>query len=352
VQALTDPSIFPCYAPADRELAERLCALLERGAGVRIFLDEGELQPGEDLASKAREGRMADIVIVLFSRNSMPSRWPRAQWEDALVNEPAAENVRIAFLKCDDCIPPKVLTPMFEATRLRDVKRWVRNSDAVAAAAPADSADLEVLGIAIADRPGTETVASYALAMEFARSFRGDFDAVLRVECSTGTLADMAGDLAAQLGLNLQGELPENLEHLRIFCSARRLLLLLDGDPPPDLLFTGRCSTLICTEPGPPTLDALRATAREFDAVEDWAEACRLARQARRIAHEQFRLAECYELMAQWRAMAEEHDDRPVVDEASRELIWILEGWNRTEEARQLEQVRAHEFDEQLPLFF
>jgi hypothetical protein len=352
VQALTAPSIYPCYTARDREIAERLCALLERGADVRIFLEEGQMQPGDDLAAKAREGRMADIVIVLFSRDSMPSRWPRAQWEDALVKEPAAENVRVAFLKCDDCIPPKVLVPMFEATRLRDVKRWVRGSDAVDVVAGEHSADLEVLGIALADRPGTETVESYALAMEFARQFRGDFDAVLRVDCATGTLADMAGDLAAQLGLHLQGELAENLEHLRIFCAARRLLLILDGDPPADLRFDGRCSTLISHEAGPPTADPLRQTAREFDAVEAWDEACRLARQARRIAREQFRLAECFEIMTQWRAMAEEHDDRPVVDEASRELIWILEGWNRTEDARHFEQVRAQEFDEQLPLFF
>jgi hypothetical protein len=352
VQALTAPSIYPCYAASDRETVERLCGLLDRGADVRIFLEEGQMQPGEDLAAKAREGRMADIVIVFFSRDSMPSRWPRAQWEDALVKEPAAENVRIAFVKCDDCIPPKVLQPMFEATRLRDVKRWVRGSEAVEAVVSEHSADLEVLGIAIADRPGTEAAASYALAMEFARLFRGDFDAVLRVDCGTGTLADMAGDLAAQLGLNLQGELAENLEHLRVFCAARRLLLILDGDPPDDLRFDGRCSTLVSREAGPPTADPLRQTTREFDAAENWAEACRLARQARRIARDQFRVAECFEIMTQWRAMAEEHNDRPVVDEASREMVWILEGWNRTDDARQLEQVRAHEFDEQLPLLF
>ena len=56
--------------------------------------------------------------------------------------------------------------------------------------------------------------------------------------------------------------------------------------------------------------------------------------------------------MSQWRTLAEEHDDRPIVDEASRELVWILEGWGRVPEARQIEQVRATEFDEQLPLFF
>ena len=354
MQTLTAPTIFPCYAAADRAIAERLAALLERGADVRVFLDEGQLAEGADLAEKAREARMADIVLVLFSRNSLASRWPRAQWEDALVKEPAAEGVRIAFLKCDDCIPPRVLAPMFDAARLRDVKRWVRGSEAGEPPAAEFSADLEVLGIAIADRPGAETVASIALAREFARGFGGDFDAVLRLDCATGTLADVAGDLAWQVGLHLEGELTGNLEHLRIFCAARRFLVVLEGaDPAPaDLIFDGRCSTLISIEPGEPSSDTLRQLARAFDAVENWTEACRLARQTRRVAHDQFRLAECFEIMTQWRAMAQENDDRAVVDEASRELVWILDGWGRTEEARQLEQTRAMEFDEQLPLCF
>ena len=241
MQTLTAPTIFPCYAAADRAIAERLAALLERGADVRVFLDEGQMPEGADLAAKAREARMADIVLVLFSRNSMPSRWPRAQWEDALVTEPHAEGVRIAFLKCDDCIPPRVLTPMFDAARLRDVKRWVRGHEPGEPPAAEFSADLEVLGIAIADRPGVETVQSIALAREFARSFRADFDAVLRVDCATGTLADMAGDLAWQVGLHLEGELADNLEHLRIFCEARRFLVVLEGAAPADLIFGGRC---------------------------------------------------------------------------------------------------------------
>jgi hypothetical protein len=126
----------------------------------------------------------------------------------------------------------------------------------------------------------------------------------------------------------------------------------MEGAPPFDLIFGGRCSTLISLEAGEPTRDTLRQLARDFDAAKDWTEACRLARHARSVAREQFRLAECYEIMTQWRTLAEEHNDRQVVDEATRELVWILEGWGRIEEARQLEQVRAAEFDEQLPLFF
>ena len=43
--------------------------LLEGCKDVRVFLDEGELRPGEDLASKARDGRMADVVLVPVELN-------------------------------------------------------------------------------------------------------------------------------------------------------------------------------------------------------------------------------------------------------------------------------------------
>ena len=128
MQALT-ATVFPCYAPADRAAAAAIAAFLERGAGVRVFLDEGAIAPGQELSAKARDARMADIALVLFSRASMPSRWPRAAWEAALVTEPAAEGVRIAFARLDDCAPPAVLKPRFElaglATKgLRALKRW------------------------------------------------------------------------------------------------------------------------------------------------------------------------------------------------------------------------------------
>ena len=43
------PKVFPCYAQADRELVRQLAAFLERGSGVELLLEEGEIRPGEDL---------------------------------------------------------------------------------------------------------------------------------------------------------------------------------------------------------------------------------------------------------------------------------------------------------------
>jgi len=88
-----------------------------------------------------------------------------------------------------------------------------------------------------------------------------------------------------------------------------------------------------------------------LDPAAHWAGMCSLARQGRRLAHEQGRIAECFELMQQWYAVAEEEDDRAVLSEAAREMVWILEGWGRVEEAERLEYRRVTEFEEQMKLF-
>jgi hypothetical protein len=219
-----------------------------------------------------------------------------------------------------------------------------------------------VLGIAIADRPGTGTVASAALAGEFARVFRRDFDQVFRLQCGDAcgdrSLAALAGDLAAQLGLDLNGDLPDNLLRLRNFCAARRFLLVLEGiaAPAPELVFGGRCSTLICSGQGAwddtDPLRAIQQALRDPDPDLAWRDLCRMAHLGRRLARDRGRIAECCELMAQWRAAAEACGDRDAEDEAAREIVWILEGWGRMEDARLEDYRRACEFDEQLPLPF
>ncbi|HKE22919.1 MAG TPA: TIR domain-containing protein [Bryobacteraceae bacterium] len=356
MQALT-PTILPCYSPADRAVAAAIAAFVERGTDARVFLDEGALSPGEDLAAKAREARMADMAIVLFSRQSMPPRWPRAAWEDALVTEPAADGFRIAFARLDDCAPPPVLKPRFElgglrTQGLRALKRWVR--DPAAPPAAAHSADLEVLGIALADRPGMETVAAAATAREFARLFRQDFDAVLSLEdCSNRTLTALAGDLGSQLGLRLEGDLESNLARLRGFCLPRRLLIVLEGAAPRALVFGGRCSTLASVEAGDArALDEFACAQRAFRSAADWCDVSAAARQGRRLAHEQGRLAEGYELMEEWHAEAEEYSDRAAMDESAREMVWILQTWGRGELAERLDFRRAAACDEQMPLPF
>jgi hypothetical protein len=353
VQALTPKTLCPCYAPADRPLAASLAKCLEAGADVRIFLDEGQMRPDEDLASKARDARTADMVVVLFSRESMPSRWPRAQWEDALLKEPAAEGIPIAFLRCDDCVPPKVLTPQFTARQFRELKRWVRGHTPHSTR---PDGDLEVLGIGVADRPGMETVESADLAARFAEAFAQDFDAVFTLQCGSRSVAALAGDLGAQLGLRLEGPLPENLDRLREFCETRRLLIVLEDVPemiPPELVFGGRCSTLAAPDSREAATDPIREIqAAMADPATPWPEMCAAARQGRSLLREAGRIAELYDLMQQWHAAASDEEDRSAQDESAREQIWIMESWGHGDEARHLEYDRAARFDDQMQLPF
>jgi hypothetical protein len=353
VQTL-NPTLFLCFAPADRELAERIAAFIERGADVRILLDAGEMLPTEDLAEKARQAQASDMALALFSRASLPSRWPRAQWEDALVNEPAAEGLRIAFVRCDDCVPPRVLTPLFEATGLRAIKRWVRGHlPPPHAGAPRDP-DVEVLGIAIADRPGMETAANSTIAEQFILAYQQDFDAILPVDCGERSLAALTGDLATQLGLRLEGGAESNLAYLQDFCVTRRFLIVLKDLRSPAPPFAGRTSSLIVpglvTEPDDESIRGIQRALRR--PTGDWFELCRLARLGRRLTRDAGRIAECYEIMQQWHAAAELRQDRNVLDESARELVWILLSWDRADEARHLNYRRACEFDEQMLLPF
>jgi len=365
VQALTR-TVFPVYAPGDRELAERLAKFLEQGADVRVFLEEGAIGAGEDILSKAREARTADIIIVLFSRESMalsPS-WSRSQWEGPLVTEPAAEGVRIAFLRAGECAPPKVLAPQFGRRQLRELKRWVRGhsdwqagSSRLREADPDILGDLEVLGLSLADRPGCETIESAELARDFARAFQQDFDAVLWLECGERSRTELAGDLAAQLGLRLEGPAEENIARLRAFCEPRRLLLVLEdvrSGEATDLAPGGRCSTLVSTAPAaaapPDEIRAIQQAVRHMP--EPWPDLCARVRQGRRLLRDAGRIAELHEMMLAWLAAAETRGDRAVADESARELIWILESWGWTGDARRLDRYRAAEYEDQMVLPF
>ncbi len=352
MQALR-PSVFLAHAPEDRETAERIAVFLERGADVTILREEGELQAGEGLAEKARQGLVADIVVLLFSRHSLPSRWPRADWEDALVREPAEAGARIGFVRCDDCNPPRVLTPKFELSEIRELKRWVRGHPIVPKAVRETNPDVEVLGIALADRVGTETAASERAAAEFIERFEQDFDAIVRLDCGNRTPAALAGDMAGQLELRLEGPASENWERLRRVCVERRLLIAV-RDPREGLEFEGRTSVMVV--PGAvvePDDDSIRAVQHALRArKKDWTELCRLARIGRRVLRDAGRIAELHELMEQWRVGAEEHGDLTALDEASRELAWILEGWGELDEARSIEYRRAERCDEQMLLGF
>ena len=268
------PKVFPCYSQPDRELAQQLAAFLERGAGVEVLLEEGEMQPGQDLIAKVQEGLSADVALVLLSPRAVPGRWILERWRSVFWEQAAEVGTPVAALLCEDCKFPELLRrKIFFDLRdhrleaFRSIKRWLLSLWPAPHPAPfaagrqpffvGRDAELEILCTVLADAPGMAVVANAspgsgktALALEFAYRHHQDFDTVFWLTCGARTAAALAGDLAAQLGVRLDRDLESNLHQLRQLCARHRCLLVLDDAverTAPLLAQRGRTSVLITT---------------------------------------------------------------------------------------------------------
>ena len=262
------PTICLCHAPADFGFASELAGYLTCGTGAHVFVDEGRIGPGETLAGKVLDGRMADLVLALVSPASAPLRWLRDEWKPAFQPSPG-EHVAVAALLCGECRVPDLLRrghfidcTGLRLAALRAVKRWVLERYAPAeqlfAAAvprvPAAETQVERLAASLADARGTALLADTAAALHFAARHGAEFEAVLWAGAGQSAAA-LAGELAAALGLRLDGELPANVARLRAACEGRRFLVVVDGDEGDRLgLFTptGLSSVLVVAQPAVP----------------------------------------------------------------------------------------------------
>ena len=71
-------NVFLSYRSTDRDFARRLAGDLGR-AGIRAWLDERELQVGDDIGSIDSAIRGSDCLVVVLTREVASSRWVRAE---------------------------------------------------------------------------------------------------------------------------------------------------------------------------------------------------------------------------------------------------------------------------------
>jgi hypothetical protein len=364
-------TVFPCHAEADREVVDELGVFLGRSCDLEWCVEEGRLGPDGDLIDKIEEALQADAVLVLLSPDSTPARWVRERWEPVLVERPKEYGTRVALGLVAECRYPPLLRnqTFFDLTQdrlgaFRRIKQWVLQMrplpNPISFAPPAPhpaldrEAELEELRRALSDEPGVVRLAcdgQTALAAEFARRFDGDFQGVFWVYCGDRSPARVAGELAAQLGLRLEGEATANQEALRRFCAERRCLIVLEGarsDAAAPLIPGGRASVLLTTERTAPSESEWDVALRSLLDARDWAGTCGLVRQVVRQARYQGRLAEADEFLQLWGAAAEEREDRRILEECAWERIWILESWGRVEEAARLEAYRRSALQDQI----
>jgi len=96
--------VFVSYSSADRKFARRLAANLQ-GRGARIWFDEGQIDVGDSLIEKLRDGidRM-EFLLVVLSPDSVRSEWVRREVDVAMTQEIEGKRIKVLpvlYRQCD-----------------------------------------------------------------------------------------------------------------------------------------------------------------------------------------------------------------------------------------------------------
>ncbi len=96
--------------PRVRRLAERL-----KAAGVRVWLDEWNVAPGDLIARKVDEGlEQSRVLLLCSSPAALASGWVALERSTAVHRDPANAGRRFIPLLLGDCALPDTLRHLFQ----------------------------------------------------------------------------------------------------------------------------------------------------------------------------------------------------------------------------------------------
>lgn len=245
--------VLICCAPADRNLAEKIGARLERGAELDVVFDDSE---GESVASKWESGQSSRAILLVLSPESVPPRADRTEWGALLDHVASNGEPPVASLLARECAYPRILERKNffrwadgEREALRAIERWaieLHRDAGDAGFTPARlpwfegrEEELGALWETLVDEAGIAAVINEepasgktALAQEFCLRAGAHFRHTLWVDCGDRSQAAIVGELAEQMGVACPGEEDDGLSDLLEAAGRRRTLVVLDDCPP------------------------------------------------------------------------------------------------------------------------
>jgi hypothetical protein len=241
-----------CYARADGETAAVITRRIERGAEVRVWLEECDPARGETVAEAWEAGLSSAAILLLLSPDAVPGERTRSAWQSVLDHLEQHASPPLGSVLLRDC----------DYARLLERRHFFRWSDGATAVLRALASwlvelhpegerplfvpsrlpwfegrgeELELLWNSLVDGSGTVALVNPApgsgktsLAQEFARAASGHFRDVLWVDCGGRSPAFLAGDLESQLGAGAERLEGDGFEKLASLVERHRILLVLD----------------------------------------------------------------------------------------------------------------------------
>ena len=106
-------SIFFSYSHADKPIARTLADGLKR-AGVRVWIDEGELRAGDSIIERISNAiSEVEFIVALISKDSISSKWCSKELALAVDEGLRQGHVRVLPLRIDDAEMPTALRDVF-----------------------------------------------------------------------------------------------------------------------------------------------------------------------------------------------------------------------------------------------
>jgi tetratricopeptide (TPR) repeat protein len=266
-------SVFLSHSSKDKPFVRELADFLEKDGDIKVWLDEREVDFGENIVSKIEQGLGSKFVLLILSPDSVESAWVREEWTAAFWRQMESRGVKLACVLYRACQIPLLLANKryFDLTtnqldEFRRMKSWLLEQRPPAqpivhlpprqplfiereAEIKALDEQLKEPG-SVAYLCGAPGLGKTRLAEEYARRRKQKYYSVHWLPCQARTLAQIAAELQLQLGITLDGDLAKVLQQLGGHCAWKHRLLILDNvedEAPGRLLPVGESCVLVTT---------------------------------------------------------------------------------------------------------
>ena len=102
-------SVFISHSSKDKPFARELADFLGREGDIKVWLDEREIAPGNNIVSNIEKGLDSDFVCLILSPDSVDSALVKEEWTDAFWEQTNARTTKLFGVLYRDCKIPRLL---------------------------------------------------------------------------------------------------------------------------------------------------------------------------------------------------------------------------------------------------